>query len=616
MPNPETFDGINPRGTETLIPCKDATARSGVEAINSKIPSAASSSNKLVDTTAMNDAIGQAVAATYKAAGNKTVAELTNSLLVAANLGKVYNMTDAGTTTADFVEGAGHPIRVGDDIGICEPTSGTFKFNLLSGFIAVDTNPTADSANPVSSGGVKTALDGKVDKVNGKGLSTNDFTDAYKAKVDGAFPRSEQAILGAKNLLNYNQASKTVQGVTFTVNADKSVTINGTNTSNQYYADFMLNAHIKLPTASLFLTGCDDGDGTAYFMNMGENPWTGGTHQYGGNPLAINANSNKEYQVLISVAPGATVNNKTIYPMISYEGSGYVSPAKTNKQLTDEIFTRTEQNIVGSKNIIAPLVDRTAGELTITVNDNDTVTISSSGAITSEKRLYFWHESSTTGQVHHKLPNGTFKLSGASASMPNNVRIELAFWQGSTYKRNVNSNNSNLEAEFTIDDTIADQWDTSCYILIPNGTDLSTPITFKPMISCDGGDYVAPAMTNRALTEQREYKVGDSIGINNSIWIGHITGGSKEIHCFIPLNKPINKGVTGISFSGTVVNIRSNGDYLISNGNLSDYTISNVTVNDLGIFFWITKSDSTTFATFNNMPVSVQVISAGILTLS
>lgn len=29
-------------------------------------------------------------------------------------------------------------------------------------------------------------LSGKVDKVSGKGLSTNDFTDAYKTKIDGA----------------------------------------------------------------------------------------------------------------------------------------------------------------------------------------------------------------------------------------------------------------------------------------------------------------------------------------------------------------------------------------------------------------------------------------------
>lgn len=39
-------------------------------------------------------------------------------------------------------------------------------------------------SNAVSSGGVYTALDGKVDKVTGKGLSTNDFTADYKTKLD------------------------------------------------------------------------------------------------------------------------------------------------------------------------------------------------------------------------------------------------------------------------------------------------------------------------------------------------------------------------------------------------------------------------------------------------
>ena len=32
---------------------------------------------------------------------------------------------------------------------------------------------------------IKTLLSGKVDKVDGKGLSTNDFTDSYKTKIDG-----------------------------------------------------------------------------------------------------------------------------------------------------------------------------------------------------------------------------------------------------------------------------------------------------------------------------------------------------------------------------------------------------------------------------------------------
>ena len=205
------LDQIKVRKTNTIYDIEDSTARTAISGINEKIPSGASSSDQLVkssdlgtaagkDSTssvtagstdlvesgAVKDAIDSALSSAYKPAGTKTCAELTNALLVAANRGNVYNMTDAGTTTADFLEGAGKPIRVGDNVGICEPTSGTFKFDLLSGFIAVDENPTASSANPVSSGGVKTALDGKVDKVTGKGLSTNDYTNTDKAVVTTA----------------------------------------------------------------------------------------------------------------------------------------------------------------------------------------------------------------------------------------------------------------------------------------------------------------------------------------------------------------------------------------------------------------------------------------------
>ena len=48
-----------------------------------------------------------------------------------------------------------------------------------------DSTPISGSANFVTSGGVYTALDGKVDKVTGKGLSENDYTNADKAIVDG-----------------------------------------------------------------------------------------------------------------------------------------------------------------------------------------------------------------------------------------------------------------------------------------------------------------------------------------------------------------------------------------------------------------------------------------------
>lgn len=62
-----------------------------------------------------------------------------------------------------------------------------------------DNAPTTGSTNLVKSGGVKTALDGKVDKETGKGLSTEDFTTAEKNKLDALPTNSElETDLGAK----------------------------------------------------------------------------------------------------------------------------------------------------------------------------------------------------------------------------------------------------------------------------------------------------------------------------------------------------------------------------------------------------------------------------------
>ena len=50
--------------------------------------------------------------------------------------------------------------------------------------LTFDSAPTSGSENPVTSGGVYTALGAKVDKVTGKGLSTNDYTAEDKAAVN------------------------------------------------------------------------------------------------------------------------------------------------------------------------------------------------------------------------------------------------------------------------------------------------------------------------------------------------------------------------------------------------------------------------------------------------
>lgn len=58
-------------------------------------------------------------------------------------------------------------------------------FNDKQDELTFDSTPTSGSSNPVTSGGIYTAVDAKVDKVTGKQLSTEDFTTALKTKLEG-----------------------------------------------------------------------------------------------------------------------------------------------------------------------------------------------------------------------------------------------------------------------------------------------------------------------------------------------------------------------------------------------------------------------------------------------
>lgn len=86
------------------------------------------------------------ISSVYKAKGTLASSGLTNSLLVAANEGNVYNISDGFTTTADFVEGTGKTHGAGANVAIVEatpadnsdpqnPVAATYKFDVLPGFV-------------------------------------------------------------------------------------------------------------------------------------------------------------------------------------------------------------------------------------------------------------------------------------------------------------------------------------------------------------------------------------------------------------------------------------------------------------------------------------------------
>lgn len=96
-------------------------------------------------------AIATAVSSAYKVGQSLTAAELTSSLLVAANLGKVYNIKEQFTTDANFVEGADKTYPLGTNVAVVE-VEGVYKFDVQAGFIDISGLETSEmSAEDIES---------------------------------------------------------------------------------------------------------------------------------------------------------------------------------------------------------------------------------------------------------------------------------------------------------------------------------------------------------------------------------------------------------------------------------------------------------------------------------
>lgn len=88
-------------------------------------------SHALVESIAVYSAINEALNTIYTPRGDLTCAELTSSLLIEANVGNVYQMTDSGETSALFINGAGITINVNDNVGIIKAGPNTILFNYM-----------------------------------------------------------------------------------------------------------------------------------------------------------------------------------------------------------------------------------------------------------------------------------------------------------------------------------------------------------------------------------------------------------------------------------------------------------------------------------------------------
>lgn len=110
--------------------------------------------------TEVDNAISEAQSSVLKPGGSLAASGIDSALLIAGNLGKVYNITENFTTSADFVEGSGKKHPAGTNIYVVDvDTTGetpTYKFDVLAGEYGVAT----EEGNGLMSATDKAKLDG------------------------------------------------------------------------------------------------------------------------------------------------------------------------------------------------------------------------------------------------------------------------------------------------------------------------------------------------------------------------------------------------------------------------------------------------------------------------
>lgn len=140
---------------------------------------------------------------------------------------------------------------------------------------------------------------------------TKEYVDPVKSQA-----AINRTTLGTqcKNLLKNNAVTQTINGVTFTVNSDGSVTVNGTNTSSSTGANLEICSFKNYGTGKL--TASLNSTDSNLYMSVFNKSWIG--IGFVCDEEITWDNGNKERLVRLVVKPGATINNVTVYPMIRY----------------------------------------------------------------------------------------------------------------------------------------------------------------------------------------------------------------------------------------------------------------------------------------------------------
>lgn len=313
----------------------------------------------------------------------------------------------------------------------------------------------------------------KVDKISGRGLSTNDFTNEYKEKIDRLIEgtkgdsayqiavkngfegteekwleslkgdkgdkgelvdlikeeegknisiesanlpaievsiegESQQATRSGKNSLDNTATTKISNGITFTVNSDKTVLADGTNDTSAN-SSLIINRY-DLSPGTYILNGCPSGGASnTYRLAIQE---TGsysilGSIDIGNGSGEFTIDTTTNVQIAIFIQKGLTINNLLFKPMLreatiaddTYEQYG-ASPSPDN---LSKIENLEGENICPSLN-----TTRTINGVTFTKNKDGSYTLN--GTATAEANYPINVNTTTTTRTVLLKANSKYRM--------------------------------------------------------------------------------------------------------------------------------------------------------------------------------------------------------------
>ena len=282
--------------------------------------------------------IAESLGGVLRPKGTCLFAEL--PLIAESQSGDVWNIEDEFTTTSDFREGAGRIVAAGSNVYLTVDR----KWDVLAGTTSDYIGATSSTAaihglvNPAQAGQEKAVYRG-----DGTWGTVDDTLDPSSSNLieNQAIANPIEAIVnvyGSKNLCPNNAVTKVQNGITYTVNSDGSITVNGTATANSQI-DFDAYIVLEKNKQYTFTAGVSEAITGINFIIGGflDNAWS----------LLVNTNNpkvnftfpnkNGNVRAFIQVKMGAVLNDVTFKIMvrdIRIQDDTYVPYAMTNRELT------------------------------------------------------------------------------------------------------------------------------------------------------------------------------------------------------------------------------------------------------------------------------------------